>query len=381
MILGIDASNIRAGGGVTHLTELLRVAEPHKSGFKKIIVWSSKSTLTRIDDRPWLVKSHSDILDKNIFYRMFWQRFMLSKLADKAGCNIIFVPGGTYTARFRPFVTMSRNMLPFEWREIFRYGWSLMTLKLLLLRLSQSSTFKNANGLIFLTQYANKNVSKIVTGITDKTTIIPHGIDGRFLCSPREQSDINKYSTGRSFRIIYVSIIDVYKHQWHVVDAVSQLRIAGLPVTLDLIGPAYAPAGRRLQQVINRLDPNGEFIYLRGSIPHSELQVNYLNADLCVFASSCENMPNILLEGMASGLPIACSNRGPMPEVLGNAGIYFDPENTDDIASAMSKLIEKRTLRAKKANMAYESAQNYSWKQCARQTLDFLADVANNHAV
>lgn len=380
MILGIDASNIRAGGGVTHLTELLRVAQPQDFGFERIIVWSGKSTLLRIDDRPWLTKSHSPTLDKNIFYRMFWQRFMLSKLANKAGCSVLLVPGGTYTAGFQPFVTMSRNMLPFEWRELIRYGWSLMTLKLLLLRFTQSLTFKNTDGLIFLTQYAYKNVLDIVGEIKGKTTIIPHGIDRRFINLPRTQLGIEGYSVSRLFRIIYVSIVDVYKHQWHVVEAVAGLRTSGLPVSIDLIGPSYGPAYHRLQKVINRVDPKGEFIYLRGSIPHTKLQLEYANAHLCVFASSCENMPNILIEGMASGLPVACSNRGPMPEVLGNAGLYFDPENPDDIASTIRQLIDKKNLRTEKAALAYDAVQTYSWQKCADQTLKFVSDIARNYA-
>ena len=57
-------------------------------------------------------------------------------------------------------------------------------------------------------------------------------------------------------------------------------------------------------------------------------------------------MPNILLEGMESGLPIACSNRNPMPEALGDAGVYFDPEIVDDIARALRELIDSHTLRA-----------------------------------
>ena len=54
MRLGIDASNIRSGGGVTHLVELLRAAEPSAYGFAQVIVWASQATLTRLDERPWL---------------------------------------------------------------------------------------------------------------------------------------------------------------------------------------------------------------------------------------------------------------------------------------------------------------------------------------
>ena len=87
-------------------------------------------------------------------------------------------------------------------------------------------------------------------------------------------------------------------------------------------------------------------------------------------------MPNILLEAMASGLPIACSNRGPMPEVLGEAGVYFDPENAGSIASAILELIRSRDLRQRLAAAAFERARHYSWARCASETFDFLARAA-----
>jgi hypothetical protein len=52
MILGIDASNVRGGGGVTHLVELLAAADPVAAGFKCVVVWSGQATLGRIADKP-----------------------------------------------------------------------------------------------------------------------------------------------------------------------------------------------------------------------------------------------------------------------------------------------------------------------------------------
>lgn len=376
MILGIDASNIRVGGGVTHLTELLRVAEPMAHSFSQVIVWGGQRTLSRIEDRPWLLKSHQALLDKSLSYRTFWQRFKLDGLVRQADCDLLLVPGGSYSGDFSPMVTMSRNLLPFEWQELRRWGWSLFVLKWMLLRETQSRTFRRAAGLIFLTQYARDVVMRTISITAGETTIIPHGIDQRFVCPPREQFAIDRYSVNRPFRILYVSIVDMYKHQWKVAEAMAQLRTSGLPVILDLVGASYPPALARLKQTISQVDPSGEFIQYAGPVPHAELHERYAQADLCLFASSCENMPNILLEGMASGLPIACSNRGPMPEVLGDAGVYFNPENADDIARALRELIDSPALRARMAKASFKRVQVYSWRRCANETFGFLASVA-----
>jgi glycosyltransferase involved in cell wall biosynthesis len=87
-------------------------------------------------------------------------------------------------------------------------------------------------------------------------------------------------------------------------------------------------------------------------------------------------MPNILLETMAAGLPVACSNCGPMPEVLGDAGVYFDPENSQEIALAIKQYLLSPELREDNARKSFELSQQYSWANCAEQTMAFLAETA-----
>ncbi len=379
MIVGIDASNIRSGGGLTHLKELLAAAEPKRQGIERVIVWAGRRTLEEIPDRSWLEKSHHPWLDRSLPYRVLWQRRQLPKFARRARCAVLFSPGGLTLKNFRPVVTMCQNLLPFEWREIRRYGVSWMLFRLLLLRHLQSSSFRRADGVIFLSYYAQKVVSAIAGPINGNVAIIPHGVNERFFCKPRPQQTIAGSHEKRPFRIIYVSIVDVYKHQWMVAEAVARLRRKWPSVKLELVGPANPPAFKRLQATKHRFDPGGVFIRYRGFVPHSELPELYREADLCVFASSCENLPNILLESMAAGLPIACSNRGPMPEVLGDAGIYFDPEDPEDIADAVCQLIESPDLRTEKASLAFERAQKYSWRRCSDETFSFLAKVALAH--
>jgi glycosyltransferase involved in cell wall biosynthesis len=375
MRLGIDASNLRAGGGVTHLLEMLRAANPRAHGFSQVIVWGGTATLNQIEDRPWLEKANQPLLDKGLPHRVFWQRFRLSTLARMAECELLFVPGGSYAGDFHPVVTMSRNMLPFDWQEMARYGLSLMTVKCLLLRWAQTATFRRADGVIFLTQHAQQAVTQVIGSLRGTVSIIPHGIDERFLCAPRSQRALSDCSSTNPFRLLYVSIVDAYKHQWNVAEAVSRLRSDGVPVVLDLVGPAYGPALERLQKVLLRVDPAHDAIRYLGPVPYQKLHRLYGVADACVFASTCENMPNILLEGMASGLPIACSDRKPMPEVLGDAGVYFDPEVVGSIYEALREMLASPALRTEKARTAFDRVADYSWEKCADRTFRFLAKV------
>ncbi len=381
LTIGIDATNLRRGGGVTHLKELLRVARFDASDIDRVVVWGGRAILNALDDRPWLDKRNPLALDKGLVQRTLWQLFSLSGAARGAGCDVLFVPGGSYSNNFQPLVTMSRNLLPFEMPELLRYGWSIFTLKMVLLRFIQSRSYQKAAGLIFLTDYARKVVSLVAGRLSGNTCMIPHGLNPRFNQAPKLQHNIADYDDTNPYRVLYVSTIDQYKHQWYVVEAVAALRQQGLPVVLDLVGPAYPPALQRLNETINRLDPGRAWVRYHGEIPFDDLHHRYAQADLGLFASSCENMPNILLETMASGLPIACSNRGPMPEVLGAGGIYFDPEQATEIVRALQRLIESPTLRTELAHLSYQRSQQYSWQRCADETFGFLSAVAQEYKI
>lgn len=374
LTIGIDASNLRGGGGVTHLVELLRIANPVKHDFDRIIVWGGPETLSILEDQPWLIKHEISEFYKGLMQRTIFQCFYLTQAARDEGCNVLFVPGGSYVGSFYRVVTMSQNLLPFQMSELWRYGWTFFTLKLLLLRLVQSYSFRKSDGVIFLTKYAQETVLSIAGKLHGKFCIIPHGVNPRFLREPKPQLSIYDYDDTQPYRVLYVSIIDQYKHQWHVIEAVESLRKMGFPIVLDLVGPAYMPALNRMKATMACFDAEQHWVNYHGPVPFNELHHMYDRADLGVFASSCENMPIILLETMASGLPIACSNMGPMPEILGEDGVYFHPEQSEDIFRALHYLIKSPQLREELAKASYERSQQYTWQRCTDETFRFLTE-------
>jgi glycosyltransferase involved in cell wall biosynthesis len=379
MIIGIDASNLRSGGGVSHLSELLCAAESiDAQDLGTVIVWAGQRFIEHLPQRPWLRLAYEPKLDQPIAVRTWWQRVHLLRLLVNTQCDVLFAPGGTLPWQSPcPAVTMSRNMLSFEPTEAKRYGLSWIRLRLMLLRRAQARAFREADGVVFLTHYAHERVARELRSSPRRVALIPHGVAARFRREPRQQEALGNYSLQRPFQLLYVSIVDVYKHQWHIAEAVGCLRRQGYPITVDFVGPAYAPALRRLRQAIGKWDASGSYLRYRGAVTSADLHHCYHQADMFVFASSCENMPNILLEAMAAGLPIASSHRGPMPEILGDAGAYFDPEQPGQIAEVLRALLEQPDLRERCAWGAYTRAAAYSWERCARATFSFLTEVAH----
>ncbi len=380
MHLAIDASNIRQGGGVTHLSQLLSAADPSEAGITEVTVWACDATLAQLPSKPWLTKLSTAWTEANLLRRMLGQQFLLGRELSRRGCDVLFSPGGTLPLGIRlPVVTMSQNMLPFEPEEAKRFGrWSWMRLKMWLLRQSQGRSFKKADGLIFLTQHARAVVSRWLGRDQSQgmQALVPHGVESRFAANPKRQRGLNEYSAENPFTFLYVSILMPYKHQIEVAQAASQLRRAGCPVRVKFVGVDWGRYGEQFRETLLQLDPQEEFLIWPGGIPFSSLHAEYQAADAFIFASSCENLPNILIEAMTAGLPIACSKSGPMPEVLRNAGVYFDPAKTQDIAEAMLTLVNSADLRERLAAQAKELSWAYSWQRCAKDTFEFIAAVA-----
>ena len=375
-IIGIDASNLLEGGGVTHLIEILLHSEPQNNKFKKIIVWGADRTLNKVPNREWVEKRSNFFLNHNLIFRLIWRLFFIKYELKKNNCDILFSPGGSDISGFQPMVTMCRNMLPFERDQALMYGVGFKSFKFSLLKYFQSKTFFKSNGLIFLTKYASNKVINEIPSLVNKSRIIPHGISDRFFIYPRPAKLL--FDSKNRCKIIYVSKSDPYKHHINLIKAVQLINRSEYFVELILIGPRGASA-IEVESLINEADPMKSFIKNIGAISYESLNSYYRDADIAVFASSCENMPNILLESMASGLPIACSNLGPMPEILGKSASYFSPYSIDEIFSSLISLINSPKLREELALQSYILAKSYSWDICAENTFDYLDQILTNH--
>lgn len=376
-VLGIDASRNRSGGAVAHLVGLLGGADPTEHGFGRVHVWAHRELADALPRRPWLEVHVPDATEGRLPAQLWWQWRTLPRLAREAGCALMFNTDAGSVCPFRPAVTLSQDLLSYEPGEMARYGISPARLRLLALRWVQNASFRRSAGVLFLTRYAADLVQE-ATGPLAEVAVIPHGIDPAF----RAREDRGGASgggggrEGAPVRLVYVSAAAPYKHPWNVVRAVEELRREGHDATLLLLGGGSGAAQRRLEEEMGRADPAGAWVRQAGFVPPEEVRRHLFASDVFVFASSCENMPITLLEGMAAGLPIACSDRGPMPEVLEDHGVYMDPESPASIAGALRTLLEDAGLRERLGREARRASERFTWEETARRSWAFLADVA-----
>lgn len=371
LIVGIDASRNRSGGARAHIIGLLTSGDPLKHGVKEVHLWAFKTLLDSIPDQKWLVKHNPRELEQSLSRQLWWQATKLSREILLTSCDILFSTDASTLCRFSPMVVLSQDMLSYEPGVMKYFGYTKARLRLLAILFLQNYAFRYSDGVIFLTKYASKVIQRSC-GALQRTALIPHGVGEDF-----KSINLGKrlHSEMRPIRCLYVSNTEMYKHQWVVVSAIQKMRKRGHNVTLTLIGDGFGKAQQLLNKQCIASDPKSEFIEKIGFVPQKELPRKMASADIFIFASSCENMPVTLIEAMAVGLPIACSNRGPMQEVLADGGIYFDPEDEESIAIAIEQIILNPDHKIRIAKRAKTLSEQYSWLRCSNETWEFIVKV------
>jgi len=372
LVVGVDASRNRSGGAIANLIGIIGEGDPVSHGIQEVHVWTYKKLADALPGRHWLVKHSPPELEKSLLRQIWWQYHCLPKEAYRAHCDVLYSTDAATVCRFRPMVVMSQDMLSYEPGLMRHFGYTRARLRLLAILYLQNRAFRHAYGVIFLTRYAARVIQQSC-GPLRRIVYIPHGIADRFIMVQATRDW--PANSDRPIRCLYVSNAALHKHQWVVVEAIAALRKRGHNLTLSLVGGGSGRAQALLERQIAISDPGKAFVDQKDFVPQENLLATLAKAHLFIFASSCENMPNTLLEAMAVGLPIACSNRGPMPEVLEDGGVYFDPEVPESIADAIEKIITNEELRVSIARRAKELSEQYSWERCADETFSFIVEA------
>lgn len=131
---------------------------------------------------------------------------------------------------------------------------------------------------------------------------------------------------------------------------------------------------RTVEGEIKKLGLGADVRHL-GYLPYEELPLLYNAARLMVFPSLFEGFGMPVVEAMAAGLPVACSNTTSLPEVAGDAALFFDPERPDDIAEKVSTICNDTALRESLIKKGFERAGLFTWERTSEKTLKVYEKV------
>ncbi|MDA7512463.1 hypothetical protein N8628_04265 [Verrucomicrobia bacterium] len=251
MIVAINASRAKSGGGMKHIIEILRSYDKKSHNIKQIHIWSYSGLNKLIPNFDHLYKHDAPNYGGSLMRQVFWERFIFPKELSDSQIDILLNVDAGSVCQWQPSVSISRDMLPYEPGEIERYGFSQTRLKYIFLKCIQTKTMQRSKGVIFLSEHAQNMILK-KTGRLVNTKLVPHGLSNEFHSLTIKNNILNKKN---KINILYISNALPYKHQWNVVIASSYLREKGYNVHLKLVGGGIGAAEIRTNKAVYDFDP------------------------------------------------------------------------------------------------------------------------------
>lgn len=353
----------KSGGGVTYLRNMVPLMADDPAIDLHLCLHEDQKDL--LPDGIEGVTVH--FLDfRSGFWRLLIQeQIMVPKLAKRIGADVTFSPAN-YGPLLAPRpVILLRNALSVafvERRPVLLAYWAL-------LYLATALSLLFSRRAIAVSDYAlTAAAGGLMKLIRRPVAVIPHGVSGDF--SPPEED------AARDGFLLAVSDIYVQKNLETLIAALARLRPDHPDLTLKIAGrPVDRAYFERLQRRAAEADLQDSVEFL-GELATDELVTLYRRCRVFVFPSTAETFGNPLLEAMACGAPIACSNTAAMPEVAGDGAIFFDPNDAGDMADAIGRFLDDGALSREMSAKALARARGFSWRRTADETVAVLKSAA-----
>lgn len=169
--------------------------------------------------------------------------------------------------------------------------------------------------------------------------------------------------------LVYVGGFNRHKNVLRLIEAMPAILAAAPGAHLAIVGRT---TGERFWDNVDELKAgasrdarSSDHIHFTGEISDEEMAELMAGASALVMPSLWEGFGLPALEAMSCGLPVLASDRGSLPEVVGDGGLYFDPENEAALAAAASRLLTQPGLQADLAAKALARAGTFSWDRAA----------------
>ena len=181
------------------------------------------------------------------------------------------------------------------------------------------------------------------------------------------------YNIKRSY-ILYVGNAYPHKNLNNLIKIFIELKRKYSDLSLVLVGREdyfYT----KLKKFVLECDGERDGVLFPGFVDDKDLGTLYGNALLYVFPSLYEGFGLPPLEAMTYGCPVVASNLASMPEILGKAAAYFDPNDFSEFKEVLEEVINKKKLRDELIFEGYRQIKRYSWDDCSRNTLNVYRDI------
>lgn len=302
--------------------------------------------------------------------KILWEQFILPFQAKRRKIDVMFSPANI-APFLHPFptVTVMHDMIPFIRPEGFG------AIELAALKTLFYLSAKSSNAIITDSKSSKDDIVRIFKAPEEKVRVVYAACDSEaFVPAGARREDLKKYGIEKKY-ILYVAARRKYKNIDGLVRAYKILKQRHRVEHMLVITGLGGRADEVLSGLVKELGLERDVLF-SGFIPDEELPLLYSGADVFVYPSFFEGFGLPVLEAMACGVPVAASNATSVPEVVGDAGLLFNPNDTEDIANSVYRLLTDKILKAKMIEKGFARVKEFSWEKTARETIKILTDVS-----
>jgi glycosyltransferase involved in cell wall biosynthesis len=285
--------------------------------------------------------------------RILWEQIVLPLEASRYKIGVLFNPGFTAPVLAPcPCVTVFHDLQHKRHPEHFR--WFDLPFWRLLLWASAHRSQK----LIAVSEATRADLLHFYRLPEARVAVIPHGVDAALFDLRRLQTEP---------LVLCVSTLHPHKNLERLIRAYARKKRDYRLVIAGFRGFR----AQAIEKLVTDLDLGAQ-VQITGWIGHEELYRLYDRALAFIYPSTFEGFGMPVLEAMAAGVPVACSDIAPLREVAGDTALYFDPLEEDALGTALDRIVSDQALRTRLAQAGRERARSFTWERSAAKTLEAL---------
>ncbi len=373
MKIGIDARffgpKVGGGGLGRYVKELLDNLQETKTQDRFIVFLNKEGYDAFNPTNPNFEKRLAPIRWYSIAEQM-----LMPRIVDKENLDLMHYPHWNVPIFAKtPFVVTIHDLILLEEKDSARRATTLprplYNLKYLGYKFVLKHALAKSKHIVAISEFTKVNIEKNFPFVPeDKISVVYEGVS----LIKATDSDA-KTQVPDSPYFLYVGNAFPHKNLESLLHAFSLFYKMHPEVKLVLVGKTdffY----KRLQEELEEIEiPNNSVIFT-GFIPDEELAHFYKHATLYVFPSLHEGFGLPPLEAMAHGVPVAASRRTALPEILGDAALYFDPNDIEEMIRVMETALSDESLRNELSEKGLEKIKDYSWETMAKEMLSIYGE-------
>ncbi len=403
MIIGIDASRANRAhkSGTEWYSYYLICALADIDSKNQYVLYSDAPLIEELRE---LIAAHPNFSAKVLTWpwRFFWTQGRLSLEMLFHAPDILFVPSHALPVIHPRKSVVTIHDVGFRYDKVlyeaapigvsasFAYKCANAAIKLLsggsygansrdYLEWSTRYALKKAQSIIAISEFTKEELIHLYPVRPQKIAVIPNGYNDKIfkqdLSDEIGRSVLERYGFKEPY-IFYIGRLEKKKNTAALIEAFARVKEKGndlFPHKLYLIGDASFGFDD-IKYTIYEYNLSDE-VFTTGWIAEEDVPYIYKYADAFVFPSRYEGFGIPLLQAMATGTPIIASRAASIPEVVGDAGVLFDPEDISDMAGAMERVLADEQLRLGLRKAGYARVAQFGWTPTARKTLALLENL------